>query len=197
MFETTDTFNARVSAELIAQKSYTTISTSSTYNQVSTTYDADLQKAKITFFTGCRSGDNGQPCSPQNGIVMHEAPSPSTSNSSYTAYHFLAIANAPSNFSSGLEVSIAPTDAADLVNNSPRVVVDFTLDATIPVSVNMIDTILPTSNYSNRSYSGWTYSYSYSSINAIVSQISFISRISGKTLATYLFWNESKRPVSP
>lgn len=186
-FETTETFVQRAQTELFSQKTYLTMSTPNTYNIASTIYDADNQKAKITFYISCRSGDAGEPCSPETGILMHEIRGASTSNSSSVTQYLLTASNAPPDFSTGIEVHVLPADAPDLVNGNYLIKAEFTLDSTVPVSTEMNNLLMPTTSYHIRTRSGYNYYYTYPSINAIVSKLIFVSRATGESIATYTF----------
>jgi hypothetical protein len=186
-FETTVVFEQRAQAELAAQKTYRTISTPTTYNMAGASYNADSQKAKITFSISCRSGDGGESCSPQAGIVMHEIHGVTINKTSSNTMYLLSILNMPINFSDGIEVSVLPIDAPDLVNGNFRIVAEFKLDSTIPISTNISNLLMPTSNYQIITGSGFRYNYAYPSINTIVTKLAFVSRTTGKTLATYMF----------
>lgn len=183
-FATTGVFEGLTTTGLNSQQSYTTISNLSTYNGTSVIYNTSTQHATISFYTGCRIGDNGEPCSPQNGIVMYEVASPTANNTGYRTYYYLNISNYPLN---GIQVSVSPSDVNDLTSNSPLIMADFKLNSTSTIYENTISSLLPTLYYTIKTGSGFTYNYTYLTINAIISKLSFISRTTGNTLATYSF----------
>ena len=187
-FETTNAFNTRVTSEIAAQKAYRGISTSATYGNISSTYNAETQKATVYFDYGCHTGATGQSCSPTGGIVMHALNSSFSSlKSSSGIYYYFMPKNGSINLSTGLSLDVLIADAPDFINGNPLIIVDFKLDPAVPTSLDMATVIMPTLNYDVYSQSGWRYSYSYPSVNAIVSNISFISRTTGRVLSTYQF----------
>lgn len=84
-------------------------------------------------------------------------------------------------------VNVLPSDAIDLLSFNSKVVAEFKLNAAIPVAANMIDTLMPITNCTAYSVTGVPHSFTFYSINATVSKLRFVSKTSGKTLATFVY----------
>lgn len=175
--ETTLVFSTRAATELNAQKVYASVSTSSSNpNSIYATYDANLQQATIRLQTvgytnsmTVGSMTAGMKCGFINGVVMD--------GSSY----YLPIPTA------NIVVNVLPSDAIDLLSFNSKVVAEFKLNAAIPVAANMIDTLMPITNCTAYSVTGVPHSFTFYSINATVSKLRFVSKTSGKTLATFVY----------
>ena len=186
VLETTEMFNQRAEAALL--KAYSSVSADT--DSVVVTYNADTQKANIKFNFGCSIPGKAVVCYSGTGIIMsQETSASSVLKSRYTTLHLFSPLNIPVNLSSdGLDVNIPLTDAPDLVGHKFKIIVDFKLDGSTPIDVNMFNSIMPSTSYSDySSTNGYKYIFVYNSVKAYIAKMSFISTTTGKTLAIYSF----------
>ncbi|MCB1658636.1 MAG: hypothetical protein KDI39_10435, partial [Pseudomonadales bacterium] len=186
VLETTEMFNQRAEAALLKAYSSASVDT----NSVVVTYNADIQKANIKFNFGCSIPGKAVICYSGTGIIMsQETSASSVLKSRYTTLHLFSPLNIPVNlFSDGFDVNIPLTDAPDLVGHKFDIIVDFKLDGATPIDVNMFNSIMPSTSYSDySSINGYRYVFVYNSVKAYIAKMSFISTTTGKTLAIYRF----------